>query len=115
MYILCIHAVIDDLVEVKNELKTVNNWQSLGLELGLLYPTLEAIETNNRGQVEQCKTTMLAAWLRKEDNVSKKGVPSWSVLIAALREIGENAVADQISHTVNSSGRLPTGLLLFVV
>ena len=83
--------------------------------MGLLYPTLDAIKTNNRGQVEQCKTDMLAAWLRKEDNVSKKGAPSWSGLIAALKEIGENAVTDQISHTVNSTGRLPTGLLLFVV
>ena len=83
--------------------------------MGLLYPILDAIKTNNRGQVEQCKTDMLAPWLMKEDNVPEKGAPSWSGLIAALRKIGENAVADQLSHTVNSTGRIPTGLLLFVV
>ena len=39
---------------------------------------------------------MIAAWLNQQDNVLKVGVPSWSVLKAALKEIGENPVADQI-------------------
>ena len=89
-------AGIDDLVEVKNVLKRVNDWQSLGLELGLLYPTLEGIETNNRGQVEQCKQKMIAAWLKQKDNVLKVGAPSWSVLKTALRKIGENEIASKI-------------------
>ena len=33
---------------------------------------------------------MLAAWLKRQDSVLKVGVPSWSVLQTALREIGEN-------------------------
>ena len=90
----CASAGIDNMVEVKNTLKKVNDWQSLGLQLGLLYPTLEEIETDNRGKVEQCKTKMIAAWLKRQDNVLKVGVPSWSVLKAALREIGEGEVAD---------------------
>ena len=92
----CSSAGIDKLVEVKNTLKKVNDWQSLGLQLGLLYPTLEKIETDNNRQVEQCKTKMIAAWLKRQDNVLKVGVPSWSVLKAALRKIGEGEVADQI-------------------
>ena len=81
---------------MKDTLKRVNDWQSLGLQLGLLYHTLEQIETDNHGIVEQCKTKMIAAWLKRQDNVLEVGVPSWSVLKAALREIGEGEVADQI-------------------
>ena len=79
-----------------NALKTVNKWLLLGLQLGLLYPTLKSIETNEHNIVEKCKTEMIAAWLNQQDNVSKIGVPSWPVLQAALREIGENEVAIQI-------------------
>lgn len=80
---------------MQNALESVNNWHSLGLRLGILYPTLEKIKEDNREKVDQCKTAVIAAWLNKKEN--KSGVPpSWSVLKAALREIGENAVADQI-------------------
>ena len=89
-------AGTDDLVEVKNVLKRVNCWMSLGLEFGLLYPTLEAIEDSSRGQVDQCKRKMISAWLKRQDNVLKVGTPSWSVLKAALKGIGENAVAEVI-------------------
>ena len=80
-----------------NFLKTVNNWQSLGLQLGLLYPTLEKIETDNRGKVEQCKIAMIAAWLNQQDNVLQVGVPTWSVLQTALTKIGENVLSATIS------------------
>ena len=88
---------IDDLVDVKKFLKDVVDWQSLGLELGLLYPTLEQIEEEQRGAIVKCKTKMLAAWLQQQDNVSRKGVPSWSVLRTALEEIGEHQLASEIS------------------
>ena len=39
---------------------------------------------------------MIAAWLQQQDNVSKKGVPSWAVLQTALREIGEIQLSDEI-------------------
>ena len=81
---------------MKEVLKNVNDWHSLGLQLGLLYPTLEKIENDNRGLVERCKTKMIAAWLKQEDNVTQTGVPSWSMLQTALRRIGEINVASQI-------------------
>ena len=49
----------------------LNDWQSLGLALRLLYPTLERIEEEQRGAIEKCKTEMIAAWLQRHDNVSK--------------------------------------------
>ena len=92
-----LYTDIADLFKVKVYLKSVVDWQSLGLALGLLYPTLEIIEKEQRGLVEQCKTKMLAAWLQQQDNVSQNGVPSWSVLRTALRSIGENELASSSS------------------
>ena len=90
------HAGIEHLVDVKNFLKNVVDWQSLGLELGLLCTTLEQIEDEKRGNITKCKIKMLAAWLKQQDIVSKKGIPSWSVLKKALQNIGENQLASEI-------------------
>ena len=76
-------------------LKNLIDWQSLGLALGLVYPTLEKIAEDKNGHIEQRKMEMLAAWLKQKDNVRQKGVPSWSVLQTALRRMGENELADK--------------------
>jgi hypothetical protein len=40
---------------------------------------------------------MVAAWLRKEDNVmSMSGEPTWRTLVEALRKVGLNAMARDI-------------------
>ena len=95
-FLLC--TGIADLVSVKRFLKNLVDWQSLGLELGLLYTTLEIIEKEQPRNVTNCKTKMLAAWLQQHDNVIQNGVPSWSVLRTALQEIGENELASEISR-----------------
>ena len=71
---------------------------SLGLELGLLYTTLESIENKECRDVEKCKTKMLAGWLQQQDEVAKKGVPCWATLEKALRNIGHNDLANTISQ-----------------
>ena len=91
-----LYTGIDDLANVKKFLKNVVNWQSLGLELGLLYPTLKKIKKEQQGDVNYCIMETLAAWLQQQDNVSKKGVPSWSVLRNALEEIGEKQLASEL-------------------
>ena len=111
--IVYLHTGIDELVDVKNFLKRVNDWQSLGLQLGLLYPTLNKIEIDYRGKVEQCKTEMIAAWLNQQDNVLKVGVPSWSVLKAALRKIGKNEVV-VLKPTLPDVPHQPSFLLSFL-
>ena len=93
MTVVLLYTGIDDLVDVKRFLKSVVDWQSLGLELGLLYPTLKRIKKEQHGDISDCAMEMLAAWLQQQDNVSRKGVPSWSVLRTALRSIGENELA----------------------
>ena len=89
-------AAIDDLHKVMMFLKNLHSWMKLGLALGLLYPSLEKIEKEN-DMIDDCKMKMLAAWLQKQDKVAKEGLPSWSVLQTALKEIGVNDLADKIS------------------
>ena len=67
----------------------------LGLQLGLHFTTLERIE-NDHNRTDKCKMMMLAAWLRQQDSVSQTGVPSWSILVAGLRSMGENELAGRI-------------------
>ena len=88
---------IDDLFEVQTFLNQVVNWKNLGLALGLLYTTLQKIEGQYNNVVDDCMREMLAAWLQQQDNVTKKGIPSWTVLQTALRNIGKNELADEIT------------------
>ena len=95
MVVLC--TGISDLDEVQTVLKGLVDWKRLGLKLGLIYPTLEKIGTEQHGVIERCKTEMLAAWFKLQDKVTQKGVPSWSTLQQALQNIGENEIASQIT------------------
>ena len=76
-------------------LKNLNNWLSLGLQLGLLHPTLKRIEKEQHGLINECKTEMLVAWLKRNDNV---GVPCCAILKAALKKIDENQLASEINN-----------------
>ena len=71
----------------------LTRWRSLGLQLGLHYSTLDKIRSQQRDNIDDCKMEMLSAWLRQQDDVFPNKVPSWSVLRAALRAIGENELA----------------------
>ena len=83
-----------DVLEV---VESVSDWMKLGMNLGLLYqPTLTDIETHRRGKPDKCRLDMLSAWLQQQDNVVQKGLPSWSVLRAALQRMGENELANKI-------------------
>ena len=93
---LLIPADIHDLCEVLESMNDLNEWNVLGLQLGLHYPTLQKIENDHPNRTDTCKMKMLAAWLQQQDNVSQKGVPSWSVLQAALKKLGENELAKRI-------------------
>ena len=97
--LLCIFfSAENDLCNVLAVIRDLNDWKDLGLQLGLLYSTLTDIETYRRGKPSECRIDMLSAWLQQQDYVSQKGVPSWSVLRAALRNMGEHETADRISN-----------------
>ena len=68
----------------------------MGLKLGLLKTTLDAIREDNTS-VDDCLMECLSKWLSRADNViSKGGPPTWDSLSDALRAIDETTVADQL-------------------
>ena len=95
--VFTLYADIADLAKVKRFLKNIHDWQLLGLELGLLYPTLKRIKKEQQGDINDCMMEMLAAWLQQQDGVSQHGIPSWSVLQTALVNLGEIQLASEIS------------------
>ncbi|XP_019853453.1 PREDICTED: uncharacterized protein LOC109582865, partial [Amphimedon queenslandica] len=72
------------------------NYYDLGLYLGLYAFRLDTIEIEYERDDRSCLNECLKAWLEQEDNVMSKGGPTYDTLIQALREIGENDVADRI-------------------
>ena len=96
---LSIQIEIPDLNDVLNELVDFNDWMKLGLALGLYFPTLDKIEQSRGSDVDRCKMEMLHSWLKKADNVERKGGPTWRQLISALEKI-DKALADKITETL---------------
>lgn len=96
-YYIVFNADIRDLKDVIRLLERHHynkaSYHRLGLSLLLSHNTLRSIEQEHRGQVDRCCTECLASWLRKVDG----GNPTINILITALREIGENAVADSVT------------------
>lgn len=72
-----------------------SNWFQLGMNLGLLHPTLTAIETNYGGNTARCLMECLSKWLTTADDVSA-GPLTWHTIAIALREMEENSVAAKI-------------------
>ena len=74
------------------------NWFLLGLNLGLLDPTLDDIKQNNNDQAAPCLRECLSKWLRRADDVDKRGGATWDALIKALKSasVQEIAAADGI-------------------
>ena len=51
---ITVYVGIADLFQIKIFLKGVVDWQSLGLALGLLYPTLKRIKKEQHGDINDC-------------------------------------------------------------
>ena len=66
-------------------------WYDVGLALGLLPRTLDAIQIQSADLI-MCRRTMLVEWLRQKDQVLQKGRPSWRTLVKALRSPPVNRV-----------------------
>ena len=94
-----LHSLISDLNisnldEVQTSVKDiVTDWKDLGLKLGLIHLTIEKINQENRGVINNCKREILAAWLKGEDNAKQR---RWSTLVDALQELNEYDLAERI-------------------
>ena len=85
-----------DLFDITTYLSNLDNdtVYTLGLALGL-----------NQSKVKRMRESgtfiddVIAAWLRREDHVERKGMPTWGTLVKALRHprIGQTGLANDIS------------------
>ena len=67
---------------------------NLGLVLGLRQTKAKAVMDSTTFLDD-----VITAWLRKEDQVTEKGEPSWTVLVNALkhRRVGQTGIANNIA------------------
>lgn len=77
------------LADIRRCVQDLMDWEGLGVELNLDFLLIERIGKDKGGVVSKCKTEILCSWLRTEK-------PTKSSLVAALRRMGENAIADTI-------------------
>ncbi|XP_019852152.1 PREDICTED: uncharacterized protein LOC109582031 isoform X3 [Amphimedon queenslandica] len=76
-------------------------WFEFGLNLGLLHPTLEAIESAHRGNPSRCLMECLTKWLTKaDDNVTTVGPIIWKTLANALNEMNLISISDDFRKTM---------------
>ena len=91
----CILTAIGDLVQVTDYLLDLgqNDIHNLGLTLGLYHPHLKSMRDS-----ETFRDDMIAAWLQKEDQVIKSGMPTWETLVKALRHprVNQTGIAEKI-------------------
>ena len=94
-------SAINDLRDVLNQLSNLapNDYINLGLELGLLQPTLKRLESTRSS--ESLGRHIMSAWLDKMDEVK---CPTWESLISALqsRTVKQNATAQQLRQWLTS-------------
>ena len=66
----------------------------LGVVLGIRQTKLKALKDS-----DTFLDDVISAWLRKEDQVTEKGDPSWTVLVNALKDarVGQLGISDKIA------------------
>ena len=75
-----------------DELKTVNDWYTLGIYLGLSIPILKKVKEDNT-TADTRLSDMLHRWLQSDSR------GTWEDVVSALRKMDENCVADHIKET----------------
>ena len=71
-------------------LTSVNNWENLGVKLGIPLHRIEEIKINCSGDLDKCKNKLYDVWLRLNTN------PTWNEIVSALEQMEENYLADKI-------------------
>ncbi len=64
----------------------------LGVQFGLSFLWLKHHKSS-----ETYRYDVVDAWLKKQDSVAEMCLPSWQNLVATLREVDQNAIADQVT------------------
>ena len=89
------------LVQLLHELDKFNEWDRLGLELGLDKADLEKIEKEQRGKVDSSKREMINLWFRSNKSCS------WDQVAVALEWMKEERLASNIRRKYLSADPAP--------
>ena len=82
-----------DIAILCNELTSISDWVTLGVNLGVPHHLLKEIRSNYAIEgLGACRREMLVLWLQCAPNAS------WRDLTGALRQMGVNAVAKRIEQ-----------------
>ena len=96
-----VHSVLNpsgekDLLDITDYLLDMekSHIYNLGVVLGLRQTKAKALMDS-----PTFLDDIITAWLRKEDQVTEKGEPSWTVLVNALkhRRVGQTGIANNIA------------------
>lgn len=89
---------VTNLSYIMSALRKVNfdmhTWEDLCLKLGLFQTTIDTIEKDEHGGCNDRLKSCLMKWLNRNDEVDKKGGAKWTVLISALKHIGQIPAAE---------------------
>ena len=84
-----------DLLDIKCYLDDleITHIYNLGLVLGLSQSKVKKMKVS-----DTFLDDVLATWLRREDDVEKRGLPSWKTLVRALKHklLGQTGIANDI-------------------
>ena len=79
---------------VLNAVGLFEQWERLGLNLGVGHKRLKVISSEQRGDISKCTNEMFSSWFKWQDDVQKKGFPSWKRLVDAIRPLDAELAAD---------------------
>ncbi len=74
------------------ELESVDDWQGLGIQLGISYAELKIIKQECHGKVEECKRELFHKWLSQVHD------PTWTQIVEALRRMKLINIAEKIEE-----------------
>ena len=107
-FVIMLTLLLSDITKLNEILKVLKfynfpeaRWLDFGLNLGLLHPTLEAIESVYGTRPSRCLMECLTKWLSKVDKTVRP--LTWQTLANAARGMNAIAVADNIQKTSKSS------------
>ena len=95
------NAVKPDLQSICNELTSIYDWNTMGLNLGVQDYELAKIQRSH--PTEGCdgwKRETISLWLRRTPN------SSWKDVVGALQQMGENTLAERIEQKYITASKL---------
>ena len=107
---ICFVSGIKDLDKVLTVLEgnhfPVNQWDDLGLKLGIIQPVLDTIRKDKQDS-KDCLKKCLSRWLQQNYDTIQYSLPTMVSLADALRGMGQKAVASSITENLLAERKSP--------